>query len=40
LIKQGSVELDGQKIRDPKAVIKLKSGQILRIDKRHAVRVA
>src|SRR5437868_4437628 len=40
LIQQGSVELDGQKIRDPKAVIKLKSGQILRIDKRHAVRVA
>jgi tyrosyl-tRNA synthetase len=40
LIQQGSVELDGQKIRDPKAVIKLKSGQILRLDKRHAVRIA
>lgn len=40
LIQQGSVELDGQKIRDPKAVIKVKSGQILRLDKRHAVRIA
>jgi tyrosyl-tRNA synthetase len=40
LIQQGSVELDEQKIRDPKAVIKLKSGQILRLDKRHAVRIA
>jgi tyrosyl-tRNA synthetase len=39
LIQQGSVELDGQKIRDPKAVIKLKSAQILRLDKRHAVRI-
>ena len=39
LIQQGSVELDGQKIRDPKAVIKFKSGQILRLDKRHAVRI-
>jgi tyrosyl-tRNA synthetase len=40
LIQQGSVELDGQKIRNPKAVIKLNSGQILRLDKRHAVRIA
>jgi len=40
LIQQGSVELDGQKIRDPKAAIKLKSGQVLRLDKKHAVRIA
>jgi tyrosyl-tRNA synthetase len=40
LIQQGSVELDGRKIHDPKAVIKLKSGQILRLDKKHAVRIA
>jgi tyrosyl-tRNA synthetase len=40
LIKQGSVELDGMKLRDPKAVIMLKSGQILRLDKKHAVRLA
>jgi tyrosyl-tRNA synthetase len=40
LIQQGSVELDGQKIRDPKAAVQLKSGQVLRLDKRHAVRIA
>ena len=40
LIQQGSVEVDGRKVRDPKAVIKIKSGQILRLDKRHAVRIA
>jgi tyrosyl-tRNA synthetase len=39
LIKQGSVELDGSKIRDPKAMISLKAGQVLRIDKTHAVRI-
>jgi tyrosyl-tRNA synthetase len=39
LIKQGSVELDGVKIRDPKARITLKAGQILRLDKTHAVRI-
>jgi tyrosyl-tRNA synthetase len=39
LIKQGSVELDGVKIRDPKAAITLEVGQILRLDKTHAVRV-
>jgi len=39
LIKQGSVEIDGAKIRDPKATITLKSGQTLRLDRKHAVRV-
>ena len=39
LIKQGSVQLDGQKIVDPKAKITVKSGQILRLDKTHAVRI-
>jgi tyrosyl-tRNA synthetase len=39
LIKQGSVELDGKKIHDPKATIELKSGQTLRLDKKHAVRL-
>ncbi len=39
LIKQGSVELDGQTVRDPKAIVQVKSGQILRLDKRHAVRI-
>jgi len=39
LIKQGSVELEGVKIRDPKGRITLKAGQILRLDKTHAVRI-
>src|SRR5438067_2009849 len=39
LIKQGSVELDGTKIHDPKATVTLKAGQILRLDKKHAVRI-
>jgi len=40
LIKQGSVELDGTKIRDLKATVAPKAGQILRLDKKHAVRIA
>ena len=39
LIKQGSVQLDGQKIVDPKTQVALKAGQILRLDKTHAVRI-
>ena len=39
LIKQGSVEIDEVKIRDPKATILLKPGQILRLDRKHAVRI-
>jgi tyrosyl-tRNA synthetase len=39
LIKQGSVEIDGVKIRDHKAPITLKPGQILRLDRKHAVRI-
>jgi tyrosyl-tRNA synthetase len=39
LIKQGSVQLDGKKIADPKATLSLKPGQILRLDKTHAVRI-
>lgn len=39
LIKQGSVEVDGVKIRDPKATITLKAGQVLRLDKTHMVRI-
>ncbi len=40
LIKQGSVEFDGVKIRDPRATITLEAGQVLRLDKTHAVRIA
>ncbi|MEP6603880.1 MAG: tyrosine--tRNA ligase [Spartobacteria bacterium] len=39
LITEGSVQLDGVKIRDPKARVKLKSRQVLRLDKTHAVRI-
>ena len=39
LIKQGSVEIDGAKIRDPKATVVLEPGQTLRLDRKHAVRV-
>ena len=40
LIEQGSVQLNGEKLRDPKAVIGLERGQVLRLDKTHAVRIA
>ena len=39
LIKQGSVQLDGKKIVDPKMKLSLRSGQVLRLDKTHAVRI-
>jgi len=39
LIEQGSVQLDGNKITDPNASIPLRPGQILRLDKTHAVRI-
>jgi tyrosyl-tRNA synthetase len=39
LIKQGSVEIDGTKIDDPKAKVALHPGQILRLDRKRAVRV-
>ena len=39
LITQGSVQVDGDKVIDPKAQLSLRSGQILRLDKTHAVRI-
>lgn len=39
LIKQGSFEIDGTKIHDPKAKIALRPGQVLRLDRKHAVRI-
>jgi tyrosyl-tRNA synthetase len=39
LIKQGSVQLDGEKVSDPKVPVSLRSGQVLRLDKTHAVRI-
>ena len=40
LIEQGSVQLESEKIRDPKASPSLNPGQVLRLDKTHAVRIA
>ena len=40
LVEQGSVQLDGEKLSDPKIVIELRSDQVLRLDKTHAVRIA
>ena len=40
LIEQGSVQLDGTKITDPKATLSLTAGQVLRLDKTRAVRIA
>jgi tyrosyl-tRNA synthetase len=39
LIEQGSVQLNGEKIRDVKAVVALDPGQVMRLDKTHAVRI-
>ena len=39
LIEQGSVQLDGQKITDPKITLRLQPGQVLRLDKTRAVRI-
>ncbi|HEY4272020.1 MAG TPA: tyrosine--tRNA ligase [Candidatus Udaeobacter sp.] len=39
LIKQGSFEVDGTKVHDPKAKITLRPGQILRLDRKRAVRI-
>jgi tyrosyl-tRNA synthetase len=39
LIQQGSVQLNGEKLPDPKAAPALKAGDVLRLDKTHAVRI-
>ena len=39
LIEQGSVQLDGVKLSDPKAAVALRPGQVLRLDKKRAVRI-
>jgi tyrosyl-tRNA synthetase len=38
LVKQGSIQLDGAKLRNPTEQITLSPNQILRLDKTHAVR--
>src|SRR5438270_10732614 len=39
LIEQGSVQLNGEKLRNPTAVVVVECGQILRLDKTHALRI-
>jgi tyrosyl-tRNA synthetase len=39
LVKQGSVQLDGAKLRNPTEQINLSANQILRLDKTHALRI-
>ena len=39
LVEQGSVQLDGKKIVDPKTKLSLQRNQVLRLDKTHAVRI-
>jgi tyrosyl-tRNA synthetase len=39
LIEQGSVQLDGNKVTDPKATLSFRAGQVLRLDKTRAVRI-
>jgi len=40
LIEQGSVQIDGEKVRDSKGQLSLRSGQVLRLDKTRAVRIS
>ncbi len=40
LLEQGSVQLNGEKIRDPKVRVALKKGDVLRLDKTRAVRLS
>ncbi len=40
LIEQGSVQLDGAKLTDPKSTLALQAGQVLRLDKTRAVKAA
>lgn len=39
LLEQGSVQLDGVKLTDPKSTLSLQPGQILRLDKTRAVKI-
>ena len=39
LVEQGSVQLNGEKVSDPKGTVALKAGDVIRLDKTRAVRV-
>lgn len=40
LIQQGSIQIDGEKVSDPKAEPALESGQVLKLNKKRSVRIA
>lgn len=40
LVEQGSVQVNGEKVTDPKGVVELKAGDVIRLDKTRAVRVS
>jgi tyrosyl-tRNA synthetase len=40
LVEGGSIQLDGERVADPKAAPAIAPGAVLRLDKRHAVRIA
>jgi tyrosyl-tRNA synthetase len=40
LIRQGSVQLNGEKLTDPKAEPDWKSGQVLKLNKKRSVKIA
>ncbi|HEX8294697.1 MAG TPA: tyrosine--tRNA ligase [Chthoniobacteraceae bacterium] len=40
LVEQGSVQVNGEKVTDPKVTPELKTGDVLRLDKTRAVRIA
>lgn len=40
LVEQGSIQLNGEKLADPKAVPAIASGAVLKLDKTRAVRIA
>jgi tyrosyl-tRNA synthetase len=39
LVEQGSVQWRGQKVTDPKSAVKFIPGEVLKLDKTHAIRV-
>jgi tyrosyl-tRNA synthetase len=39
LLEQGSIQVDGTKVTDPKATLSLQPGQVLRLDKTRAVKI-
>ena len=40
LIQQGSIQVDGEKLTDPKAEPALSAGQVLKLNKKRSVRIS